>query len=136
MSFKHQDLKFLLFVAERRGPSVCWQGTDFENQKAIVIKELIVVKPWSGEVEQQVLLRIFHLDEFREASVMFAWICGLDKVKMALFRQVGFRRVANSDLFCMARDPAHPSRLISADEDAPYATQPIPIPCRSAVKGT
>ncbi len=40
--------------------------------------------------------------------------------------QIGFRRLANTSFFCLAKDPEHRSRQIPADEDAEF--MPLPPP--------
>ncbi|KAK0439541.1 hypothetical protein EV421DRAFT_1819435, partial [Armillaria borealis] len=40
--------------------------------------------------------------------------------------QIGFRRLANTSFFCLAKDPAHRSRQIAANEDAEFKTLPPP----------
>ncbi|KAJ6538831.1 hypothetical protein DFH09DRAFT_1176349 [Mycena vulgaris] len=123
-----KNLAFLLFTAEHSVSSGPWQCADFESQKAILLGEVLVERPWRGNVEQSLVPIIFDLEASCGASVMLAWSHVFQPDRLDLFREVGFRRVANSDLFCMSRDPAHPSRSVPVDWDAPFITQPIPIP--------
>ncbi|KAJ7467083.1 hypothetical protein FB451DRAFT_404870 [Mycena latifolia] len=122
----------------------CWQATDFQNKKAIIIGALIVTEQvFKGKVEEWVLLQMLHLEVFqkdlsdkiqqnlkkiRGVGLLVVSICEEEQEKMVIFRQAGFRRVANSGLFCMARDPSHPSRSVPCNGDAAYQTQPIPMP--------
>lgn len=115
-------------------PGSCWQSTDF-SQTAIMIKSLTIEsQAWVETVGHQILASLIHIEQLKDANIMLAWITEHEHDKMMIFRKAGFRRVANSSLFGMAKDPSHPSYQIPPNEDAPYYTQPIQIP-RSG-KGT
>ncbi|KAJ7141169.1 hypothetical protein C8R44DRAFT_846995 [Mycena epipterygia] len=103
----------------------CWQGHNFQNKTVLLVEELVVCDRWREMVQPWVLNTMFHLDGAMEVEFMF--VCE-KQMMVDLLHEMGFRRISNSQLFCLAKDHRHPSHTLSAQQDAPFKTQPIPIP--------
>ncbi|KAJ7933905.1 hypothetical protein B0H13DRAFT_1855763 [Mycena leptocephala] len=119
----------VLFDDGSIGTSSCWTTDDFKDQSMILIQKLKVQDPWKGLLEPWLLPKIFSLKAAKDVRFILMEIQEQEQGEIKLFRelQIGFRRVAYSEFFCLAKDP-HPSQAVKAKDDDPFRTQPVPIP--------
>ncbi|KAJ7601784.1 hypothetical protein FB45DRAFT_884284 [Roridomyces roridus] len=134
----------------------CWHPDDFENEKYLVyLQELVVEPSWRGKgVGRSIFPLLFKLSQLNGAGFIFtfpsvlielepprvngdfgeltpeeeaAWSAKRERI-IKFYRQAssGFRRIANSDFFCLAEDPNHASHSIPIDEDAVFEELPAP----------
>ncbi|PBK78836.1 hypothetical protein ARMSODRAFT_57272 [Armillaria solidipes] len=113
----------------------------------VYIQELVVMESWrSRGVGSWAVPQLFDTHEVKaiRSSYLFAWPAVLNHLEpmfpqttteacvakgervIKFFRSIGFRRLANTSFFCLAKDPAHRSRQIAANEDAEFKTLPPP----------
>ncbi|KAJ7646649.1 hypothetical protein FB45DRAFT_1098603 [Roridomyces roridus] len=124
----HKQTKERFWVNGQSGNG-CWlPRRDFWHGKAIFIEFLhVAIEGWRKELTW-LGSKLFEYEP--TASFIFV------ECKMAgevdACREVGFRRVANSALFCLAKDASHISHTVAANNDAPFETQPIRIPRRKS----
>ncbi|KAJ7282650.1 hypothetical protein C8J57DRAFT_1554813 [Mycena rebaudengoi] len=132
----------------------CWRAADFRSESHLVyVKELVIEVSWRGRgLGTWLLPRLFYLEELKDARFLFSWPTVLNQLESPLangrfgeptldeqlawvakrdriikfYRKVGFRRLANSDFFCLAKKSSHLSHAIPMDEDAPL--KPLPPP--------
>ncbi|KAJ7646687.1 hypothetical protein FB45DRAFT_891078 [Roridomyces roridus] len=132
----------------------CWQPEDFDGQPYLVyLEELVVDLPWRGKgIGSAILPMLFQLSELNGAGFILTfptvlnrleppsvngpfgdltpeeedtWLAKRDRI-IEFYRKSGFRRLANSDFFCLAEDASHPSRSIPIDGDAKFEELPPP----------
>ncbi|KAJ7282652.1 hypothetical protein C8J57DRAFT_1218841 [Mycena rebaudengoi] len=132
----------------------CWSAADFANERHMVyITELFIEEAWRARgLGSWLLPRLFYLKELKSAQFVFswptvllflepplanglfgeptpdeqlAWVAKRDRI-IKFYRRVEFRRLANSNFFCLAKKLSHPSHAIPMDEDAPL--KPLPPP--------
>lgn len=121
----------------------CWTEKDFQNKTGVFIEKLEVADQYKGQVEPWLLPKIFHLEAAESVSLIIIeipeqmlveaeWLRDVSLISFSahLFTcwQVGFRRVAHSEFFALAKDPKHPSHTVVPHEDSTFKTQPVPIP--------
>lgn len=113
----------------------------------VYVQELVVMESWRGRgIGSWAVPQLFDTPEVQaiRSSYLFAWPAVLSYLEplfsqstreesmakgervLKFFRSIGFRRLANTSFFCLAKDPAHRSRQIPADEDAEF--MPLPPP--------
>ncbi|KAK0196509.1 hypothetical protein F5146DRAFT_5609 [Armillaria mellea] len=113
----------------------------------VYIQALVVTESWRGRgVGSWAIPQLFDTLEVKcvGSSYLFAWPAVLGDLEpmfsrttreewvakgeriIKFCRSIGFRRLANTSFFCLAKDPAHRSRQISANDDAEF--KPLPPP--------
>ncbi|PBK93251.1 hypothetical protein ARMGADRAFT_154770 [Armillaria gallica] len=113
----------------------------------VYVQELVVMESWRGRgIGSWAVPQLFDTPEVQaiRSSYLFAWPAVLSYLEplfsqstreesmakgervLKFFRSIGFRRLANTSFFCLAKDPEHRSRQIPADEDAEF--MPLPPP--------
>ncbi|KAJ7902320.1 hypothetical protein B0H13DRAFT_2026421 [Mycena leptocephala] len=129
-------------------------AADFQNERYLVyIQELVIEQAWRGKgVGTWVLPRLFDLVVLKGARYIFtwptvmshlepplvnglfgdptpaeeaAWLMKRDRI-IRFYQKVGFRRLANSFFFCLAKNTSHPSHSVPIEEDAPLEKLPPP----------
>ncbi|KAJ7782472.1 hypothetical protein DFH07DRAFT_1055240 [Mycena maculata] len=132
----------------------CWRPEDFQNECFLIyLEELVIEQAWRGQGLGTALFpKLFHVDALRGADFIFtwptplsylepplvngwfggptpteeaAWLAKRDRI-IKFYRKAGFRRLANSHFFCLAKDPSHPSHSIPVEADAPFEELPPP----------
>ncbi|KAI0039427.1 hypothetical protein FA95DRAFT_1684286 [Auriscalpium vulgare] len=124
-----------------------WHADELAEDKNITyIEEIVITEAWRGRgICTWALNALFRLDVMCRPRFLWAWPTLLNHLEPAptaghgkmtaaevaayhqrkdrvvnLFRKIGFRRVGNSEFFCMSRDPHHRSRAVAVEGDAPY----------------
>ncbi|KAJ7141167.1 hypothetical protein C8R44DRAFT_762863 [Mycena epipterygia] len=130
----------------------CWRPADFRNENLLVyFKELMIEETWRGKgLGTWLLPKLFHLNELNGANFMFTWptvltyleppsvngmfgdptpteqadwLAKRDRI-IRFYQKAGFRRLANSHFFCLAKRTMHPSHSITIDADAAFQELP------------
>ncbi|KAJ7028532.1 hypothetical protein C8F04DRAFT_1398873 [Mycena alexandri] len=132
----------------------CWQPQDFRNEPYLVYLEEFVIQPaWRGKgLGTWVLPKLFHLEALNGTQYIFTWPTVLGYLEPPLvngpfgnptpaeqaawtikrdriirfYQKAGFRRLANSNFFCFAKNTSHLSYTIAIEEDAPVKELPPP----------
>ncbi|KAJ7760943.1 hypothetical protein B0H16DRAFT_1884395 [Mycena metata] len=126
----------------------CWQPQDFRNNRYLVyLEELIIDPAWRGKgLGTWALPKLFDLEALHGSQYIFAWptvLGNLDEqaawtIKrdriIRFFQKAGFRRLINSDFFCVAKNASHRSRAIPIEEDAPFKELPPPTTEEEAMR--
>ncbi|KZS96291.1 hypothetical protein SISNIDRAFT_482877 [Sistotremastrum niveocremeum HHB9708] len=129
----------------------CWTQTEIDGGRLVHLIEMEINREHRCKgIGSWAIPRLFLFPELKKQSFMFVWPGVLthelpppvngpfapmtpselrfrDEVELRIikfYRRVGFRRVGNTALFCFAKNPAHPSRAIPADQDAAYVLTP------------
>ncbi|KAJ6625788.1 hypothetical protein B0H10DRAFT_590466 [Mycena sp. CBHHK59/15] len=130
----------------------CWRAADFNGENFMVYLDELVIEPeWRGKgLGTWLLPKLFFLEELKESRFIFAWPTLLNFLEpplangpfgsrtpaeqvdwirkrdliIKMFRKAGFRRLCNSDFFCLAKKSSHPSHSIPLDGDAPFEELP------------
>ncbi|KAJ7680954.1 hypothetical protein DFH06DRAFT_1164625 [Mycena polygramma] len=133
----------------------CWSRSDFEGEKYLVyIQDLVLVaEEWRGRgLGTWLLPKLFDLRIVHGAHYLFAWPTVLNSLEppnvngpfgaltpvedaawlfkrhliITFFQKAGFRRLANGEFFCLAKNASHPSHSITIAHDAPFKELPPP----------
>ncbi|KAJ7646664.1 hypothetical protein FB45DRAFT_891034 [Roridomyces roridus] len=132
----------------------CWQPEDFDLEESLVnLTVLVVDVPWRGKgIGRDVFSKLFELPELNETGLILSYPSVLNHLEpdgvngrfgkrtaeeqaayqakwdrnVKFYQKSAFRRLANSDFFCLAKDTTHPSHSIPIDQDAPYQDLPPP----------
>ncbi|KAJ7646656.1 hypothetical protein FB45DRAFT_998104 [Roridomyces roridus] len=135
----------------------CWNPADFQGERSLIyIPEFVVEEAWRGKgVGRAIFPKLFELPQLDGAGFIFAWPTVLGHLEPRVngnYNQqaweakrdriveffgkasiscenclAGFRRLANSTFFCLAKDGGHTSHSILIDGEAPYQQLPPPI---------
>ncbi|KAK7018856.1 N-acetyltransferase [Favolaschia claudopus] len=133
-----------------------FQPDDFETQNHLVYLQTVIVhEAWRSKgVGSWLISQLFDLDDVpNDAEYIFTWPTVLNTLEpigvngmfgdptpaenaawlakknriIGWYRKAGFRRLANSGFFCLAKQSTHPSRSLPIEHDAPFKELPPPM---------